>query len=94
VYADSAYRSAATEAKLKARGLRSRIHQRASRNHCAIESTGKRKPPEEQGSGSHRARVRCSSKHRRAVGLYARSAIVRAKAKIGLQNLVYNIRGS
>jgi IS5 family transposase len=33
VYADSAYRSAATEAKLKVRGLRSRIHQRASRNH-------------------------------------------------------------
>jgi len=26
VYADSAYRSAAIEAKLKARGLRSRIH--------------------------------------------------------------------
>jgi hypothetical protein len=34
VYADSAYRSAAIEAKLKARGLRSRIHQRASRNHA------------------------------------------------------------
>src|SRR5260370_38439157 len=33
VYADSAYRSAETEAKLKERGLRSRIHQRASRNH-------------------------------------------------------------
>jgi predicted ATPase len=30
VYADSAYRSAATEAKLKMRGLRSRIHQRAA----------------------------------------------------------------
>jgi len=27
------YRSAETEAKLKVRGLRSRIHQRASRNH-------------------------------------------------------------
>ena len=34
VYADSAYRSTAIEAKLKARGLRSRIHQRASRNHA------------------------------------------------------------
>src|SRR6266849_10825717 len=33
VYADSAYRSAGTEAKLKARGLRSRIHQRGSRKH-------------------------------------------------------------
>src|SRR5258705_13977752 len=33
VYADSAYRSAETEAKLKEGGLRSRINQRASRNH-------------------------------------------------------------
>src|SRR6202795_2403 len=33
VYADSAYRSAETEAKLKARGSRSRIHRRGSRNH-------------------------------------------------------------
>jgi len=32
VYADSAYRSAETEAKLKARGFRSRIHRRGSRN--------------------------------------------------------------
>src|SRR5665213_2476922 len=28
---------------------------------CAIESTGEREPPEEQGSGSRRARVRCSA---------------------------------
>jgi IS5 family transposase len=34
VYADSAYRSAETEAKLRRRGLRSRIHQRASRGHA------------------------------------------------------------
>ena len=33
VYADSAYRSAETEAKLSLRGLRSRVHQRANRNH-------------------------------------------------------------
>src|SRR5471030_1615577 len=33
VYADSAYRSAETEAKLRVRGLHSQIHQRASRNH-------------------------------------------------------------
>ena len=33
VYADSAYRSAETEAKLNSRGFRSRIHRRASRNH-------------------------------------------------------------
>src|SRR5450830_1364093 len=28
---------------------------------CAIESAGEREPPEEQGSGSRRARVRCSA---------------------------------
>src|SRR3954470_14100910 len=33
VFADSAYRSAETEAKLKARGFRSRIHRRGNRNH-------------------------------------------------------------
>jgi transposase, IS5 family len=33
VYADSAYRSSETEAKLSLRGLRSRIHHRANRNH-------------------------------------------------------------
>jgi transposase, IS5 family len=33
VFADSAYRSAETEAGLKARGFRSRIHVRATRNH-------------------------------------------------------------
>jgi transposase, IS5 family len=34
VYADSAHRSAEIEVKLRARGLRSRIHQRASRGHA------------------------------------------------------------
>ena len=33
VFGDSAYRSAATEATLKARGFRSRIHVRAARGH-------------------------------------------------------------
>src|SRR5450432_2563246 len=55
VYADSAYRSAETEAKLNLRGLRSRVHQRASRNHPLSKAAGEREPPEEQGSGPHRA---------------------------------------
>jgi transposase, IS5 family len=33
VWADSAYRSAQIEARLKAKGLQSRIHRRAARNH-------------------------------------------------------------
>ena len=46
VYADSAYRSAETEAKLSLRGLRSRIYHRANRNHPlsqAQENTNRRK---------------------------------------------------
>jgi transposase, IS5 family len=41
VYADSAYRSAEIEVKLRARGLRSRIHQRASRGHALSEAQEK-----------------------------------------------------
>ena len=33
-----------------------------------------------------------TSKHHRVVGLYGRSVSWRAKAKIGLQNLAYDIR--
>src|SRR6202158_1428680 len=40
VYADSADRSAETEAKLSLRGLRSRIHQRAKRNHPLSQAQG------------------------------------------------------
>jgi IS5 family transposase len=56
VFADSAYRSAETEARLKARGFRSRIHVRATRNHPLSQRQGS-KPEEEQGSSSHRACV-------------------------------------
>jgi hypothetical protein len=47
-------------------------------------------PPEDQSSTPHRARVR-GSRTRPVAGSYGRSAS-RAKAKIGLQNLAYNIR--
>lgn len=71
VYADSAYHSAAAEAKLKARGLRSRVHQRASRNHALSKA---------QENANHkkskvRARVEtCSvlNKYRPVVALYGR----------------------
>jgi IS5 family transposase len=47
VYADSAYRSVETEAKLRKRGLRSRIHQRASRGHALskVQQEANRRPP-------------------------------------------------
>jgi IS5 family transposase len=91
VYADSAYRSAAIEAKLKARGLRSRIHQRASRNHALSKA--------QETANHQKSKVRARIEH--VFGAQQTSpggriirtiGIVRAKAKIGLQNLVYNIR--
>ena len=91
VYADSAYRSAAIEAKLKTRGLRSRIHQRASRNHALSKA--------QETANHQKSKVRARIEH--VFGAQQTSpggriirtiGIVRAKAKIGLQNLVYNIR--
>jgi len=91
VYADSAYRSAATEAKLKVRGLRSRIHQRASRNHTLSKA--------QENANHQKSKVRARVEHVFGAqqtspgGRIVRTiGIVRAKAKIGLQNLAYNIR--
>src|SRR5271163_1995165 len=91
VYADSAYRSAETEVKLRARGLRSRIHQRASRNHALSKAQEK--------ANRQKSKVRARVEHvfgaqQNSPGgrLVRTIGIVRAKAKIGLQNLAYNIR--
>src|SRR5271154_2217863 len=91
VYADSAYRSAETEAKLSLRRLRSRIHQRANRNHPLSQAQEK--------ANRRKSRVRARIEHVFGAqqtspgGRIVRTiGIVRAKAKIGLQNLAYNIR--
>jgi len=91
VYADSAYRSAGTEAKLKARGLRSRIHQRGSRKHPLSKV--------QENANHQKSKVRARVEHIFGAqqtspgGRIVRTiGIVRAKAKIGLQNLAYNIR--
>src|SRR5713101_3708021 len=91
VYADSAYRSAETEAKLKVRGLRSRIHQRASRNHPLSKA--------QENANRKKSRIRARVEHVFGAqqtspgGRIVRTiGIARAKAKIGLQNLAYNIR--
>ena len=91
VYADSAYRSAETEQKLRVRGFRSRIHKRGRRNRPLTEA---------QGRANHRkSKVRARIEHvfgaqENAPGgqLVRTIGIVRAKVKIGLQNLAYNIR--
>ena len=91
VYADSAYRSAETERKLKARGFRSRIHKRGRRNRPLSDA--------ETEANSRKSKVRVRIEHvfgaqENAPGgrLVRTIGIVRAKIKIGLQNLAYNIR--
>jgi IS5 family transposase len=91
VFADSAYRSVETEAKLKAGGFRSRIHRRGRRNH----------PLSDAQTRANRAKSRIRARIEHVFGAQQSSVggrivrtigIVRARAKIGLQNLVYNMR--
>ena len=91
VWADSAYRSAEIEKMLKDKGLTSRIHRKGRRN----------KPlstREEQGNKT-RSKVRVRVEHifgsqsNDMGGTLVRSiGIVRARARIGLKNLAYNMR--
>ena len=90
VYADSAYRSAEAEAKLSLRGLRSRIHQRANRNHPLSQA--------QENANRQKSKIRARIEHvfgaqqNSPGGRIVRTiGIARAKAKIGLQNLAYNI---
>ena len=91
VYADSAYRSAETEAKLRVRGLRSQIHQRASRNHplSKAQENANRKKSKIRARVEHVFGAQQTSPGGRIIRTIG---IARAKAKIGLQNLAYNIR--
>ena len=91
VYADSAYRSAETEARLKARGFKSCIHVRPSRYRPLSKA-------QEEANG-RKSRIRARVEHVFGAQQNARGGrivrtigIVRARAKIGLMNLVYNIR--
>ena len=90
VCADSAYRSAEIEAGLAERGYKSRIHRRAARN----------RPPSarEQQGNTTRSRTRARIEHvfghqATAMGgkLVRTIGIARARMKIGMQNLTYNM---
>ena len=61
VFADSAYRSTETEATLKARGFKSRIHVRAARSHPLSKTEAEANSEEEPSSRSRGARVRRSA---------------------------------
>lgn len=91
VFADGAYRSAEIEAKLKAGGFRSRIHRRARRNHPLSQA--------QERANRSKSKIRARIEHvfgaqQSAPGgrIVRTIGIVRARAKIGLQNLAYNIR--
>jgi IS5 family transposase len=90
VWADSAYRSAEIEANLAERGYRSRIHRRPARNRPLSRR--------EQQGNTTRSRVRARIEHvfghqASAMGgkLVRTIGLIRAKAKIGMQNLAYNM---
>ena len=99
VWADSAYRSKAIEEKVKKRGLTSRIHRKGYRNRplCDWEKAGN------QSRSWFRARVEHVFRaQQNDMGgtpdqvrgrLLVRSiGLVRARARIGLKNLAYNMR--
>ncbi len=89
-WADSAYRSEEQEARLKKQGKTSHIHERAYRN--------KPLTPEQEAANTERSRVRVRIEHvfghieTAMHGCYVRTiGIARAKAKIGLEVLAYNM---
>src|SRR5712671_765859 len=91
VWADSAYRSDEIEEKLAARGLKSRIHRRAYRNRKLSEA--------QRAANTTRSKVRARVEHvfgdqknGMGTGIVRTIGIVRARCKIGMTNLVYNMR--
>ena len=89
-WADSAYRSDEQEARLKEKGCTSHIHERAYRN--------KPLTPEQEVANTERSRVRVRVEHvfghieNAMNGSYVRTiGIARAKTKIGMENIAYNI---
>jgi transposase, IS5 family len=90
VWADTAYRSAKNEAMLAARGLVSRIHRKKPR--------GRPMPERTRRANARKSAVRSRVEHvfahqKGMMGLVVRTiGIARARVKIGLANLAYNLR--
>jgi len=91
VWADAAYRSEEMEAKLRDRKLTSHIHRKGKRG----------KPLTDQAKGSNRTKSRVRVRVEHIFGAQANDmggtlvrtiGLVRAKAKIGMKNLAYNMR--
>jgi IS5 family transposase len=91
VCADSAYRSAEIEAELKAKGYKSHVHRHRSRNRPISQR--------QQAANTTRWRVRARVEHvfadqQNAMGgkIVRTIGIALARMKIGMMNLVYNMR--
>jgi hypothetical protein len=90
VWADTAYRSAKNEAMLSRRGFVSRIHRKKPK--------GRPMPERTRISNARKSRVRSAVEHvfahqKGLMGLVVRTVgIERAKVKIGMANLAYNMR--
>ena len=91
VWADSAYRSVQIEAGLKEKGLQSRIHRRAARDRALSER--------QKSANTTRSKVRARVEHvfgqqQSSMGgkIVRTIGIARARFKIGMMNLGYNIR--
>lgn len=90
VWADSAYRAREREEELKARGYRSHIHHKGTRGHPLSEA--------KHATNTRRSRIRARVEHvfgrQAAMGGKLMRSIgnVRARANIGLKNLVYNLQ--
>jgi transposase, IS5 family len=91
VWADSAYRSGEIEAELKAKGYKSRVHRRGARNRPISQR--------QQAANTTRSRVRARVEHvfadqQNAMGgkIVRTIGIARARVKIAMMNLVYNMR--
>lgn len=91
VWADAAYRSADIEANLKSRRLTSHIHRKGKRE----KPLGKQAKQRNRSKSSVRVRVEhvFGAQVNDMGGTLVRTiGRVRAKAKIGMKNLAYNIR--
>jgi IS5 family transposase len=90
VYADTAYRSAKNEVMLLRRGFVSRIHRKKPK--------GKPMPKRTRFANAQKSKVRSAVErvfaHQRGLmGLFVRTiGLARARLKIGLANLAYNMR--
>jgi transposase, IS5 family len=91
VWADSAYRSAEIEARLAAMGLKSRIHRRGPRNRSLSQA--------QEAANTRRSKVRARVEHvfghqENAMGckIVRTIGMARARFKIGMMNLGYNMR--